>query len=127
MTTAYLPSQITRVIDFPLELFHAWDVRHLGITTGSNGCNQAVIVPEGRIVVDKPTALIILLDTIDFDAEFCLFFKVVFFPDLLDLADNLLAVGIAALPFDGGMESVHEGVNLEARCVIDSLHQSIST
>lgn len=114
------------MVNLSFKLFHAGDMRHLGVTTSSNRSNEAVKVSKGRVVVDKPAAFVILLEALDFDAKLCLFIQVVGFPDLFDLLDDLLAIGIAALPFDGGMEAVHEGVNLEARCVIDSLHKSVS-
>jgi len=33
----------------------------------------------------------------------------------------LLAIGVASGPLDGGVESIHYGVDLEAGCVVYSL------
>ena len=42
-------------------------------------------------------------------------------PELADLADDLLAVAVAARPFYRGVEAVHEAVDLEAGGVVDFL------
>lgn len=97
-------------------------MRHLGLAAGANGGNQAVKGAQRRVVVDDPARLLVLLDALDLDAELGVLVQVVALPELLDLADDLLAVGIAALPLDGGVEAVHERVDLEARRVVDSLH-----
>lgn len=103
------------MVDFALELLHARDVRHFGIAAGSSRRNQAVKSTQRRIIVDDPSRLFVLFEALDLDAEFGLFVQAVAFPYLLNLPYNFLASGIAALPFDSGVEAVHDGVNLKTR------------
>jgi len=53
--------------------------------------------------------------------EFGFRFEAVPFPELGDLGDDLLAVGVPSAPSDRGMETVHYGVDLETGGVVNSL------
>ena len=47
--------------------------------------------------------------------------EVVALPEVADLGEDLLAVGVAGFPFYGGVEAVHKGVDLEAGGGVDFL------
>lgn len=47
--------------------------------------------------------------------------EVVALPEVADLGEDLLAVGVAGFPLYGGVEAVHEGVDLEAGGGVDFL------
>lgn len=107
-----IPSKLARVIDVALKLFHAWELGHLGFTTGTDSGDDAFEVAIGR-VVDDPSALLILVDLFHGCVELGACFKSVFLPKLLYLAQDLLSIGIPAFPLDRGVEAEHHGVNLK--------------
>ena len=113
-----LTVKLGRVVDWALELLLARDVRCLGITASSNRGDHAVVAALRR-VVDDPAALLVLVDFLDARVEASLVLQAVALPQGLDLVDDLLAVGIAFGPLDGGVESIHQAVNLEAAGVVD--------
>jgi hypothetical protein len=43
------------------------------------------------------------------------------FPEFGDLRDDLLSVGVSAGPFDRGVESIHNRVDLKSGSVVHSL------
>ena len=45
-------------------------------------------------------------------------FESIALPQFGDLTDDLLAVGISFPPFDGGMETIHDAVDLQAGGVV---------
>lgn len=108
-----------RGVDYgAFELLLAGDVGGFGVAAGSDGGDYAVEAAVGW-VVDNPAALIVLIYLFHLCIECCLLVEMVLLPHLGDLVDNLLAVGVAAAPVDGGEEAVHERVDLEARGVVD--------
>lgn len=100
-------------------------MRHLGVATRANGSDDAFEASPGRIV-DDPPAELVLVHLVDLDVELGLVLEAVALPELLDLADNLLAVGVAALPPDGRVEAVHQGMDLETGRVVHSLYVQVS-
>lgn len=94
------------MIDRSVKVVHASDLGHLGITTSSNGGDDTS-KPSKRGIVDNPFALIILVNLLNLGVESSPLLEAVALPKLSDLAEDLLAIGIAAVPLDGGMEAVH--------------------
>lgn len=115
-----LARQLAGVVDVALERVQPGQVGHLDVAAGADGGDQAVEAAVGR-VVDDPAGLVVLVRLVDPEVEPGLVLEVVPAPELLGLVDDLLAVGISALPLDRGVESVHDGVDLEGRGVVDSL------
>ena len=108
------------VIDFAFEGFLAGYMRHFGITAASD-CGHDAVEAAVRRVVDDPAALLVLIDRGDAGVEFGAVLQAVAFPKLSYLGDDLLAVGVAGGPADGGVETIHYAVDLETGCVVDLL------
>jgi hypothetical protein len=106
LSLCLLAGQARRVVDLSFELIHAGDMWHLSISAGSNRCDNA-IKPTFGSVVNNPATFLILVDLLNLSVELCLLFEAVSFPELGNLANDLLTVGVAALPLDRGVESVH--------------------
>lgn len=77
-------------------------------------------------VIDDPSALLILVDAVDLVVELGALVELVKSPEVADLPDDLLLVRVALLPIDGGMEAVHERMDLEARGFVDALHTMLN-
>ncbi len=114
------PVEFRGVVDFAFEGFLAGDMRHFGIAAASDGGHNAVEAAVRRIV-DDPAALLVLRDGGDAGVEFGAVLQAVAFPELGYLGDDLVAVGVAGGPVDGGVETVHYAVDLETGCVVDLL------
>ena len=115
-----LPVEFGGVVDFASEGFLAGYMGHFGVTAASNGGHDAVEAAVRRIV-DYPAALLVLIDGGDAGVEFGAVLQAVAFPELGYLGDDLLAIGVARAPVDGGVETVHYAVDLETGCVVDLL------
>lgn len=89
-----LPSQLAAVINFPLELLHAWKSRHLGIPACAHCGNQALEAAIGR-VIDDPAALIVLVRLGDLEVESRLALETVALPQQPELFDDFLAIWVA--------------------------------
>jgi len=85
----------------------------LAVAAGADGGDDAV---EGFIctIVDDPAATVVLGDARGLGVEARARVEAVALPELAYLADDLLAVGVAACPADRRVEAVHERVDLEA-------------
>lgn len=81
-------------------------MRNFSLATRSNSYDEAVKAALGG-VVDNPAALLITIDGFYFLVEPGLVFEVVATPELLDLAEDLVAVGVALFPADAGVEAIH--------------------
>lgn len=101
-----IPSQLARVIDWPVKVVHASDLGHLGSTASPDSGDDAPEATERR-VIDNPSAVIILVDLLNLGIESGSLLEAVAFPELSDLTEDLLAIGVPAVPLDGGMEAVH--------------------
>ena len=108
------------MVDFAFEGFLAGYMRHFGLAAASNGGHDAVEAAV-RGVVDDPAALLVLVHGGDAGVEFGAVLQAVAFPELGYLGDDLLAVGVAGGPVDGGVETIHYAVDLQTRCVVDLL------
>ena len=108
------------MVDFAFEGFLAGYMRYFGLAAASNGGHDAVETAVRR-VVDDPAALLVLVNGGDAGVEFGAVLQAVAFPELGYLGDDLLAVGVAGGPVDGGVETIHNAVDLETGCVVDLL------
>ena len=108
------------MVDFAFEGFLAGYMRHFGITAASDGREDAIEAAV-RGIIDDPAALLVFRDGSDAGVELGAVLQAVAFPELGDLGDDLLAVGVAGGPVDGGVETVHYAVDLETGCVVDLL------
>ena len=108
------------MIDFAFEGFLAGYMRHFGVAAAADGGHDAVEATVGRIV-DDPAALLIFEYGGDAGVQFGAVLQAVAFPQLDYLGDDLVAVGVAGGPVDGGVEPVHYTVDLETGCVVDLL------
>lgn len=95
-------------------------MEHFGITAASNGGHDAVEAAIGR-VVDDPAALFVLIYGGDAGIEFGAVLQAVAFPELGYLGDDLLAVGVAGGPANGGVETIHYAMDLETGRVVHLL------
>ena len=114
------PVEFRGVVDFAFEGFLAGYMRYLGLAAASNGSHDAIEAAVRR-VVDDPAALLVLVNVGDAGVEFGAVLQAIALPELGYLGDNLLAVGVAGGPVDGGVETVHNAVDLETGCVVDLL------
>lgn len=105
------------MVDLAFELVQTGDIGHLDVATRAHGSNQAFKAAVGR-VIDDPTGVFVLVRLGNLEVESGLFLEAVPLPELGDLIYDLLPVWISALPFDRRMESVHDGMDLETRCVV---------
>ena len=108
------------VVDFAFEGFLAGYMRHFGIAAASDGSHDAVEAAV-RWVIDDPATLLVFVDGGDAGVEFGAFLQAVAFPELGYLGDDLVAVGVAGGPADGGVEPVHYTMDLQTGCVVDFL------
>lgn len=92
--------------DVSFELLLASDVRGLRVATCADRRDDAFESAIAR-VVDYVSALVILQNLVHFCIEASLLVQLVGFPNFSDLRDNLLTVGISALPVHGGEEAIH--------------------
>lgn len=92
-------------------------MRHLDLATRANGGDEAVEATIRR-TIDDPPAVAVLRDTPDLGVELGLLVEPVALPELANLLDDLLPVGIATLPLHGRVEAIHEGMNLQTRRLI---------
>jgi len=95
-------------------------MRHFVVATCAYCGDDAVVAAEGR-VIDDPAALVIFVDFLNWRVEVRFGFETIAFPERSYLGDDLLLVGVAACPPDGGVEPVHDAVDLEAGGVVYSL------
>jgi len=103
--------QLRRVKDLTLELVLTGYVRHLSITARSDSSNYTVKLAIGA-VVDDPAVLRVFAYRLDPVIKFGLVLQSVLFPDILDLFENLITLGVAFVPEDGREEAVHNTVDL---------------
>lgn len=113
------PVEFRGVVDFAFEGFSAGYMGHFGLATAADGGHDAVEAAV-RWVVDDPAALLVFIDGGDAGVELGAVLQAVAFPELGYLGDDLMAVGVARGPVNGGMETVHYAVYLETGCVVDS-------
>lgn len=99
------------MVNLALEFVLSRNMRHLSISTCTN-CSNDAFESSQRRVVDDPAAIGVLIDFLDSSIETGFRFERVFLPKLRDLGYDLLAVGIAVVPVDGGVEAVHYRVDL---------------
>lgn len=97
-----------------------FDDRCTYITTGPNGRYNSFETAIGW-VIDDPASLPVLRDRRDTCIELCALLQTVALPQLRDLGNNLLAVGVTLAPFDRWVEAVHNGVYLKSRGIVHSL------
>ena len=114
------PVEFGGVVDFAFERFLAGYVGHFGIAAAADGGHDAVEAAV-RGVVDYPAALSVFVDGGDAGVELGAVLQAVAFPQLGYLGDDLVAVGVAGGPADGGVETVHYAVDLQTGCVVDLL------
>ena len=119
------PVEFGGVVYFAFEGFLAGYVRHFGLAAAADGGYDAVEAAVGG-VVDDPAALLVFVDGGDAGIEFGAGLQAVSFPELGDLGDDLVAVGVAGGPADGGVETVHYAVDLQTGCVVDLLGRLVS-
>ncbi len=74
-------------------------MRHFGISAGSDCCDYALETSIGG-VVDDPSSFGVLIYFLDFGVECGFGFEGVAFPELGDLGDYLLPVGVPSAPAD---------------------------
>lgn len=86
------------MMNFPFEFLHPGDMWSLRFTACPNGSDDSFVTPV-RGIVDYPSAFFVLVDFVDFEIEACFFFEAVSFPEFGDLAEDLLTVGVATVPF----------------------------
>ena len=108
------------MVDFAFEGFLAGNVRHFGIAAAADGGHNAIEAAV-RGVVDDPAALLVFEYGGDAGVEFGAVLQAVAFPELGYLGDDLVPVGVAGGPVDGGVETVHYAVDLQTGCVVDLL------
>lgn len=109
------------MVHLALELAHSIHCWHLWVTACADSSNQSFEMSIGRII-DNPAAFVILVYLVNGRIELGSRVESISFPQLLDLAENLLSIGIPAIPLDRGMESIHHGMDLQARGIVDFLH-----
>lgn len=97
-----------------------FDRRCTYITTAPNGRYNSLKAAIGW-VVDDPASLPILRDRRDTRIELCAFLQTVALPQLGDLRNDLLAVGVSLAPFNRWVEAVHNRVYLKSRGIVHSL------
>ena len=114
------PVEFGGVVDFASEGLLARYVRHFGFAAAADGGYDAVEAAVGW-VVDDPAALLVFVDGGDAGVEFGAGLQAVAFPELGYLGDDLVTVGVAGGPSDGGVETVHYAVNLQTGCVVHLL------
>lgn len=107
------PGELRGVVYLALEAVHAVHARHLGITTGADGGDEAVEAAI-RGVIDDPPAAVVLGRPVDLEVEARLAVEAVELPQVADLAEDLGLVGVVTLPANGRVETVHCRVQLEA-------------
>ena len=108
------------VVDFAFEGFLAGYMGHFWFAATADGGHDSVEAAVRR-VVDDPAALLVFIDGRDTGVEFGAVLQAVAFPELGDLGDDLVAVGVAGGPVDRGVKTVHYTVDLETGCVVDLL------
>ena len=111
------PIEFGGVVDFAFEGFLAGYVRDFGVAAASDSGHDAVEAAVRR-VIDDPAGLLVLINRGDAGVEFGAGLQAVAFPELGYLGDDLLAVGVAGGPADGGVETVHYAMDLETGCVV---------
>lgn len=89
------------------------DLSHFRVTTGAHGCDYPIEASVALIVHD-PSSLIIFVHLFDLGIELGFALKSISLPKLLNLIDDLFAVGVSLIPLYGWMETVHYRVDLEA-------------
>lgn len=94
------------MVNRPLKLLDTVNMRHLGITTSADGGNDALEVTIGG-VVDDPAALSVLVDLLDPRLELGALIQPVRLPDMPHLAEDLLPVGVSAIPANRRVKSEH--------------------
>ena len=99
------------MIHRPTKLLHTVHLGHFRVAAGADGGNEALEAAIGR-VIDDPAALLVLVHLLHLGIEPRPRVQPVLLPDLTHLADDLLAVRIAALPLARGVEPVREGMDL---------------
>jgi len=99
------------VKDLTLELVLTRYVRHFSITARSDCSNDTVKLAVGA-VVDDPAVLRVFANRLDPVIELGLVLQSVLFPDILDLFEDLITLGVALVPEDGREEAVHDTVDL---------------
>lgn len=116
----YLLVELGGVDDFTFELVRAVKVDHLWLATSANGRDETLVATVGG-VVDDPSALLVLIHLVDPEVERRVLVELVQLPQLLNLLDNLRLVRVALLPVDGGVEPVHERMDLKTGGAIHAL------
>jgi hypothetical protein len=109
------------MVDLTLKLVHALHVWHFRGAACTNGGNDTVESSLRRIV-DNPSSLF-LVNLFHLCVESRALLQAVVVEELLHLGDNLFAVRVSFLPLDRGVETVHQGMDLQAGGVIDSLDE----
>ena len=117
--------QVRGMVYFAAEDVLVGEVGEFGGAAGADGGDDAVEAAMGG-VVDEPAVLAVFVDGGDAGVEFGAGLQRVLFPELGDLRDDLLAVGVAGAPVQRGEESVHDAVDLEAAGVVDALVGGVS-
>lgn len=93
-------------------------------------CTHITAAPDGRYhsletairwVIDDPASLPVLRDRRDTCVELCALLQTVALPQLSDLGNNLLAVGVSLAPLNRWVEAIHNRVYLKSRGIIHSL------
>lgn len=108
------------MINRSLEVFHARDMGYFRLPTSPNR-GDYTFKPSIRSIVDNPEAMFIFIHLVDLGVELGPCVQVISLPELSDLANDLLTVGISAFPLHRRMEAVHERVDLKTRGVINPL------
>ena len=111
------PIELRTMPDFSLEVLLTRQRGHLGIAACANSSDHAVKASV-LWVVDDPAPVLILIHLLEFGLELSLLLQTIFLPQLLDLADNLLAIRIPICPVHGRVEAIHHTVNLQARGIV---------
>lgn len=94
------------MVNFTSEVLGTLELGHDGVAARSNSGNEAVEAAVGR-VIDDPALLFVEICFVHFEVEASAFLEAVAVPELADLGDDLVTIGISALPLDGRVEAVH--------------------
>jgi hypothetical protein len=108
---------VARVIDVAFVLVHTTHRRHLRIATCAHGSDHTLENAIGCVIED-PSSTVVFENFVNLGVEPRSRVQTISFPKLLDLADNLLTIGVSTLPLDGWMETIHKGMDLKAGGVV---------
>lgn len=95
------------------------DLRRIDIPAGADCGHKAIKVAIGRVVYN-PLAILFLECVVHLAVERRSLGKAIEVPELLDLAENLLTIGVIVLPGYRVVELVKLGVDLKCRRVVNS-------